>query len=183
MTQSCTPRAAMTPIGLPGGFRTWRRRGESFWLLIRDGIGGQHRGPNRDVSRLRRRAKMFRAGLYARVSTNDQQTLAMQNRAMREYAARRGWTIALHGAGQSQICSPPSRNWNIWVWVWSIRFRAPSGGSGVRLRESTAPGNAGRPSWMDIHRSPIRWVRKGHHRRASETGVRAGSPVEKLRGV
>jgi putative DNA-invertase from lambdoid prophage Rac len=43
----------------------------------------------------RRLAKMFRAGLYARVSTNDQQTLAMQNRAMREYAARRGWTIAL----------------------------------------------------------------------------------------
>lgn len=39
--------------------------------------------------------KMFRAGLYARVSTNDQQTLAMQNRAMREYTARRGWTIAL----------------------------------------------------------------------------------------
>lgn len=38
---------------------------------------------------------MFRAGLYARVSTNDQQTLAMQNRAMREYAARRGWIIAL----------------------------------------------------------------------------------------
>jgi len=38
---------------------------------------------------------MLRAGLYARVSTNDQQTLAMQNRAMREYAVRRGWTIAL----------------------------------------------------------------------------------------
>ena len=38
---------------------------------------------------------MFRVSLYARVSTNDQQTLAMQNRAMREYAARRGWTIAL----------------------------------------------------------------------------------------
>ncbi len=31
----------------------------------------------------RRPAKMLRAGLYARVSTNDQQTLAMQNRAMR----------------------------------------------------------------------------------------------------
>src|SRR5256886_7349059 len=43
----------------------------------------------------RTRPKMFRAGLYARVSTNDQQTLAMQSRAMREYAARRGWTIAL----------------------------------------------------------------------------------------
>ena len=38
---------------------------------------------------------MFRVGLYARVSTNDQQTLAMQNRAMREYAARRGWAIVL----------------------------------------------------------------------------------------
>jgi putative DNA-invertase from lambdoid prophage Rac len=43
----------------------------------------------------RRPAKMFRAGLYARVSTNDQQTLPMQSRAMREYATRRGWTIAL----------------------------------------------------------------------------------------
>ena len=38
---------------------------------------------------------MLRAGLYARVSTSDQQTLTMQNRAMREYAARRGWTVAL----------------------------------------------------------------------------------------
>src|SRR3984957_2508590 len=43
----------------------------------------------------RRLAKMFRAGLYARVSTNDQQTLPMQGRAMREYAARRGWTITV----------------------------------------------------------------------------------------
>ena len=43
----------------------------------------------------RKPAKMFRAGLYARVSTNDQQTLSMQSRAMREYAARRGWTIAV----------------------------------------------------------------------------------------
>jgi putative DNA-invertase from lambdoid prophage Rac len=43
----------------------------------------------------RKPSKMFRAGLYARVSTNDQQTLPMQSRAMREYAARRGWTIAL----------------------------------------------------------------------------------------
>src|SRR5271170_6324506 len=43
----------------------------------------------------RKPAKMLRAGLYARVSTIEQQTLAMQNRAMREYAARRGWTIAM----------------------------------------------------------------------------------------
>ena len=44
----------------------------------------------------RKTAKMFRAGLYARVSTNDQQTLSMQSRAMREYAARRGWTVAVN---------------------------------------------------------------------------------------
>src|SRR5947209_10542557 len=44
----------------------------------------------------RRPAKMFRAGLYARVSTNDQQTLSMQSRAMREYAGRRGWAIAVN---------------------------------------------------------------------------------------
>jgi putative DNA-invertase from lambdoid prophage Rac len=48
----------------------------------------------------------LRAGLYARVSTNDQQTLPMQNRALREYAARRGWTIAMQvkevGSGATQ---------------------------------------------------------------------------------
>src|ERR1051325_4455099 len=43
----------------------------------------------------RKQPKTFRVGLYARVSTNDQQTLPMQSRAMREYAGRRGWTIAL----------------------------------------------------------------------------------------
>src|SRR5437763_4775340 len=43
----------------------------------------------------RKPVKMFRAGLYARVSTNDQQTLSMQSRALREYAIRRGWTITV----------------------------------------------------------------------------------------
>jgi putative DNA-invertase from lambdoid prophage Rac len=38
---------------------------------------------------------MFRVGLYARVCTEDQNTLAMQNRAMREYAARRGWKVVM----------------------------------------------------------------------------------------
>ncbi|HZU45472.1 MAG TPA: recombinase family protein [Terriglobales bacterium] len=47
------------------------------------------------LGQARKSPRMFRAGLYARVSTNDQQTLPMQSRAMREYAARRGWTIAL----------------------------------------------------------------------------------------
>lgn len=34
-------------------------------------------------------------GLYARVSTHDQQTLPMQMTAMRDYAKRRGWSVAL----------------------------------------------------------------------------------------
>jgi DNA invertase Pin-like site-specific DNA recombinase len=49
---------------------------------------------------------MFRAGLYARVSTNDQQTIPLQIRSLREYAARRGWAIALQvkevGSGASE---------------------------------------------------------------------------------
>jgi putative DNA-invertase from lambdoid prophage Rac len=40
-------------------------------------------------------AKMFRVGLYSRVSTHDQQTLPLQMRAMREYAVKRGWTVAV----------------------------------------------------------------------------------------
>ena len=51
-------------------------------------------------------AKTVRAGLYARVSTLDQQTLPMQSRAMREYAVRRGWTIVMQvkevGSGATQ---------------------------------------------------------------------------------
>jgi putative DNA-invertase from lambdoid prophage Rac len=46
---------------------------------------GQHQEP----------AKMLRVGLYARVSTHDQQTLQLQMRAMREYAAKRGWTMTV----------------------------------------------------------------------------------------
>jgi len=37
----------------------------------------------------------LRAGLYARVSTHDQQTLPLQISAMQEYAERRGWTVAI----------------------------------------------------------------------------------------
>src|SRR4029453_9183885 len=35
----------------------------------------------------------MRAALYARVSTHDQHTLAMQMDALREFATRRGWTV------------------------------------------------------------------------------------------
>src|SRR5258706_11613682 len=61
---------------------------------------------HRDFGQARRPPKMFRAGLYSRVSTNDQQTIPLQIRALREYAVRRGWTIALQvkevGSGASQ---------------------------------------------------------------------------------
>lgn len=43
----------------------------------------------------RRTPTGLRVGLYARVSTHDQQTLPMQNGAMRKYATRRGWQIVL----------------------------------------------------------------------------------------
>jgi len=46
--------------------------------------------PDNVFGQARKRPKMFRVGLYARVSTNDQQTLPMQSHALREYAARRG---------------------------------------------------------------------------------------------
>ena len=39
--------------------------------------------------------KTPRVGLYARVSTHDQQTLPMQMSAMRDYAKRRRWTVAV----------------------------------------------------------------------------------------
>ena len=48
----------------------------------------------------------LRAGLYARVSTHDQQSIPLQTRALREYATRRGWRVALQvreiGSGASQ---------------------------------------------------------------------------------
>jgi hypothetical protein len=44
------------------------------------------------------RSKPLTAGLYARVSTHDQQTLPMQLAAMRDYAERRRWSVAVEGA-------------------------------------------------------------------------------------
>ena len=64
------------------------------------------RCPGDVLGESRKPANMFGAGLYARVSTNDQQTLPMRIRAMREYADRSGWTIAMQvrevGSGASQ---------------------------------------------------------------------------------
>ena len=43
----------------------------------------------------RPRGLVPRVGLYARVSTHDQQTLPMQLGAMREYVRKRGWQVAV----------------------------------------------------------------------------------------
>jgi hypothetical protein len=89
-----------------------------------DGVFGQRRkGP-----------KMFRVGLYARVSTNDQQTTPMQIRAMREYAAKRGWSVAVqvkeigYGASQRQLREQ------------LLAARAPAGD---RCGTGVAPGSLG----------------------------------------
>jgi len=42
---------------------------------------------------LARGQRIVRVGLYARVSTQDQQTLPLQLRALRTYVKQRGWTI------------------------------------------------------------------------------------------
>jgi hypothetical protein len=69
----------------------------------------------------------FRAGRYARVTTQDQQTIPMQTRALRDYATRRGWTIAMQvkeiGSGatrrerreQLREAARAKR----WSWFWS----------------------------------------------------------------
>src|SRR5271157_5108815 len=51
--------------------------------------------PQRVFGQRQEPAEMFRVGLYARVSTHDQQTLSLQIRTMREYAGKRGWEIAI----------------------------------------------------------------------------------------
>lgn len=66
----------------------------------------QRANPGGVFGQARKQAKLFRVGLYARVSTHDQQTIPLQIRALREYAVRRGWTIAMQvkevGCGGSQ---------------------------------------------------------------------------------
>jgi DNA invertase Pin-like site-specific DNA recombinase len=68
-------------------------RRELSEMPVKQGSGIRKSG--KVFGQVQKTAKTIRAGLYARVSTQDQQTLPMQNRAMREYAIRRGWTIAM----------------------------------------------------------------------------------------
>jgi len=79
-------------------------RGELRQIPVKQGSGIKKSG--RVFGQGQKAAKTTPAGLYARVSTLDQQTLPMQNRAMREYADRRGWIIAMQvkevGSGATQ---------------------------------------------------------------------------------
>jgi DNA invertase Pin-like site-specific DNA recombinase len=79
-------------------------RRELSEMLVKQGSGIRKSG--RVFGQGQKAAKTIRAGLYACVSTLDQQTLPMQSRAMREYVARRGWTVTLQvkevGSGATQ---------------------------------------------------------------------------------
>jgi predicted site-specific integrase-resolvase len=113
-------------------------------------------------------AEMFRVGLYARVSTHDQQTLSLQMRALREYAAQRGWTIAVQikevGSGAAErelreklLAAARRREIDV-VLVWRLdrwpvtrrsgRYVKRTGGAWCRFRiahGSTRSDNADRP--------------------------------------
>ena len=51
------------------------------------------------------RGKTPRAGLYARVSTHDQQTLPMQLSAMREYVEQRNWKMGFFALSREKAQS------------------------------------------------------------------------------
>jgi DNA invertase Pin-like site-specific DNA recombinase len=97
--------------------------------------------------------KMFRVGLYARVSRHDQQTLPLQMRAMREYASRRGWMIAIQikevGSGaverelREQLLAAARRREIDVVLVWRLdRWGRSLVDLVVTLKELTEPGVA-----------------------------------------
>jgi len=113
---------------------------------------------------------MFRAGLYARVSTNDQQTLSMQIRAMREYAARRGWTIAVNvrevGSGatkreaREKLLEAARRREIDVVLAWRLdRWGRPVPDLLATPQETGTGRRHARPfqrSIWELHRSPLR---------------------------
>ncbi len=95
-------------------------------------------------------ARMLRVGIYARVSTLDQQTLPMQIRALRDYAAKREWAVVSQvkkvGSGvsqreQRQLINAARRRQNDMVLVWRLDRRGHSVGDLVStLQELTELG-------------------------------------------
>jgi DNA invertase Pin-like site-specific DNA recombinase len=63
----------------------WRIKLESFWPG----------GGDKKLENILRQQQRFRAGIYARVSTYDQQTLPMQINALKEYAHHRNMEIVI----------------------------------------------------------------------------------------
>ena len=79
--------------------------------------------PMRVFGRRFRRTKNARAGLYASVSTHDQQTLPRQNRHA-GFATSRGWTItpevrSASGASARELRRPRRRDIDVVV-VWRL---------------------------------------------------------------
>jgi hypothetical protein len=68
--------------------------GNEAWVKCPESMSREAES-NHTFGRARRPARILWEGQYACVSTNDRQTLAMQNGAMLECAARRGCTKAL----------------------------------------------------------------------------------------
>ena len=134
-----------------------------------------------------RRKTPFRVGLYARVSTHDQQTLPMQNRALREYAARRSWTVVMQvkevGSGAAQrearekLLEAARRREIDAVLVW----RLDRWGRSVTdlLSTSAGTGASGRRFRLaDRSAGPDHARRSGHGRTASRVcRVRARDPA------
>ncbi len=58
----------------------------------------------------------MRVGIYARVSTNDQQTLPMQIEKMKEYIEHRGWTLTkeVQEVGSGAKTRPSAKNLSEW---------------------------------------------------------------------
>ena len=57
--------------------------------------GVYDQGPEPTPKKTARKKPITCVGLYARVSTHDQQTLPMQVKAMKQHARRRGWSVEL----------------------------------------------------------------------------------------
>ena len=105
-----------------------------------------------------RPSKPFRVGLYARVSTQEEQTIPLQSRAMRQYATRRGWMqVPKVGSGAVQRQSreklleaacPPGNRWGAGLAAGSRGDRSPSCRSPRRLRRNLT--RISGPPWVRV---------------------------------
>ena len=139
-------------------------------------------------------AEALRVGLYARVSTHDQQTLPMQMSAMRDYAKRRRWTIVIEvqDSGSGATTRPKREKL-----IETARDRPGSGvtagsmgavvggsgqhapgvdrvGSGLRFIERSLGSDDSERPRAGRDAGGVCRVRKGHAARLGEGGNRSG---------